>query len=612
MNLKRAIILPVMSLVSISLFSCNNKTNNNEDNKETLVALDEVINKLSSAYELEVNNSNKVKYKEVIDKTSSKEVIDEETTIYNDEMTISNGTRSLTYKKENKTISDNYLKFATVGTYRNSESSTDTFRAFFLITDYEKNGSEASTWIDSSYQLPVYKNGKDSEDGLSYLLEKSVPGQLSKQASLYTSNFIDSNLVNNIDLNASGANIKAKKIIKDNNFLTYSLTDYSYSYTEEGINTKISYSFEVYFDNLGRFISSNYSSYTGETRGDNDKYEVNVNYSYEVSYEDRTSSTTLNETRPDPMNYYLTEVKEVSAYYFDNGQKIYCEFDALPIEKYIKFEAKTYSPSKAIDLTMSVKSIDNSTSYELSGDALYIKDFGDANIVLESNTGISFNISVKVARPKLTKLTFSDTYSGAISGDKNKVIFTNTTYNKLRVNVYPSVNGVDYNDIKVKLSDDSLATINKVEEGKGFINYQLSVNDIKESKDLVITFYSESNPDIKVSVTYTIKVKLTDEELVNKVLSSTYRYKSIYDRFDGVMKFSSKTNGTIEYYNRDTNELISSTQFTYSISGTTFNINITSDNPSFGYTEGEITLDGELITLSVNLTDYVHKFNIEA
>ena len=78
------------------------------------------------------------------------------------------------------------------------------------------------------------------------------------------------------------------------------------------------------------------------------------------------------------------------------------------------------------------------------------------------------------------------------------------------------------------------------------------------------------------------------------------------------MKFSSKTNGTIEYYNRDTNELISSTQFTYSISGTTFNINITSDNPSFGYTEGEITLDGELITLSVNLTDYVHKFNIEA
>ena len=29
-------------------------------------------------------------------------------------------------------------------------------------------------------------------------------------------------------------------------------------------------------------------------------------------------------------------------------------------------------------------------------------------------------------------------------------------------------------------------------------------------------------------------------------------------------------------------------------------------------TSGEITLDGELITLSVNLTDYVHKFNIEA
>ena len=281
MNLKRAIILPVMSLVSISLFSCRNEENNNGDNKETSVALDEVINKLSSAYELEVNSSNKVKYKEVIDKTSSKEVIDEETTIYNDEMTISNGTRSLTYKKENKTISDNYLKFATVGTYRNSESSTDTFRAFFLITDYEKNGTEASTWVDSSSQLPVYKNGKDSEDGLSYLLEKSVPGQLSKQASLYTSNFIDSNLVNNIDLNASGANIKAKKIIKDNNFLTYSLTDYSYSYTEEGINTKISYSFEVNFDNLGRFISSNYSSYTGETRGDNDKYEVNVNYSYE-------------------------------------------------------------------------------------------------------------------------------------------------------------------------------------------------------------------------------------------------------------------------------------------------------------------------------------------
>lgn len=612
MNLKRTIILPVISLISISLFSCNNNENNNDDNKESLVALDEVITKLGSAYEIEVSTSNKVKYKEEIDKTSSKEVINEETTIYNDEMTISNGNRSLTYKKENKTISDNYLKFATVGTYRNSESSTDTFRAFFLITDYEKDGSESSTWIDSSYQLPIYSSGKDSEDGISYLLEKSVPSQLSKQASLYTSNFIDANLVNNIDLNASGANIKAKKVVKDNDFVTYSLTDYSYSYTEEGINIKISYSFEVNFDNEGRFISSNYSSYTGETRSDNDKYEVNVKNSYEVSYEDRISSTTLNEARPDPMNYYLTEVKEVSAYYFDNGKKIYCEFDALPIEKYVKFEAKTYSPSKAIDLTMNVKSIDNEASYELSGDALYVKDFGDANITLESNSGVSFNISVKVARPKLTKLTFTDTYSGAISGDKNKVIFTNTTYKNLRVNVFPNVNGVDYGDIKVKLSDETLASIKKVEEGKGYINYQLDVNNIEESKDLVITFYSETNPEIKVSVTYTIKIKLTEEELANKVLSSTYRYKSLYSSFDGVMKFSSKTNGTIEYYNRDTNALISTTNFTYNISGTKFNIAITSENPSYGYTEGEITLDGELITLSVNLTDYVHRFKIEA
>lgn len=612
MNLKRIIILQVMSLISISLFSCNNKGNNNGGDKESLVALDEVITKLSSAYEIEVSTSNKVKYKEEIDKTSSKEVINEETTIYNDEMTISNGNRSLTYKNENKTISDNYLKFATVGTYRNSESSTDTFRAFFLITDYEKDGSESSTWIDSSYQLPIYSSGKDSEDGISYLLEKSVPGQLSKQASLYTSNFINANLVNNIDLNASGANIKAKKVIKDNEYVTYSLTDYSYSYTEEGINIKISYSFEVNFDNFGRFISSNYSSYTGETRSDNDKYEVNVKNSYEVSYEDRISSTTLNEARPDPMNYYLTEVKEVSAYYYDNGKKVYCEFDALPIEKYIKFEAKTYSPSKAIDLTMNVKSIDNETSYELSGDALYVKDFGDANIVLESNSGVSFNISVKVARPKLTKLTFTDTYSGAISGEKNKVIFTNTTYKNLRVNVFPNVNGVDYSDIKAKLSDETLATIKKVEEGKGYINYQLDVNDIKESKDLVITFYSETNPEIKVSTTYTIKIKLTEEELANKVLSSTYRYKSLYSSFDGVMKFSSKTNGTIEYYNRDTNALISTTNFTYNISGTKFNIAITSENPSYGYTEGEITLDGELITLSVNLTDYVHRFKIEA
>ena len=612
MNLKRGIILPVMSLISISLFSCNNKGNNNGGDKESLVALDEVINKLSNAYEIEVSTSNKVKYKEEIDKTSSKEVINEETIIYNDEMTISNGNRSLTYKKENKTISDNYLKFATVGTYRNSESSTDTFRAFFLITDYEKDGSESSTWIDSSYQLPIYSSGKDSEDGISYLLEKSVPSQLSKQASLYTSNFIDANLVNNIDLNASGANIKAKKVVKDNDFVTYSLTDYSYNYTEEGINIKISYSFEVNFDNEGRFISSNYSSYTGETRSDNDKYEVNVKYSYEVSYEDRISSTTLNETRPDPMNYYLTEVKEVSAYYYDNGKKIYCEFDALPIEKYVKFEANTYSPSKAIDLTMNVKSIDNEASYELSGDALYVKDFGDANITLESNSGVSFNISVKVARPKLTKLTFTDTYSGAISGDKNKVIFTNTTYKNLRVNVFPNVNGVDYGDIKVKLSDETLASIKKVEEGKGYINYQLDVNNIEESKDLVITFYSETNPEIKVSVTYTIKIKLTEEELANKVLSSTYRYKSLYSSFDGVMKFSSKTNGTIEYYNRDTNALISTTNFTYNISGTKFNIAITSETPSYGYTEGEITLDGELITLSVNLTDYVHRFKIEA
>ena len=602
MKLNKILLLSFTSL-TFSLFSCNNENSVTENNK---VSLDEVVTALSKAYDLEVSKSSKVYSSEETTKNYSKEVVQEETNIYNDEVTISNGTRTLTYTDSNKVISDTYLKLATAKTYKESEDATDTYRIFFLITDYNNDGSDASTWVDSAYRLPIYENGKNEEDGLSYLLEKSVPGQLSKQASLYTSNFINSNLINNVDLNASNANIKATKTIDSNKNTLYKLDNFSYNYDEDGINTTMTYSFEVLIDNEGKLINSSYQYITKEARSDSDSYEVSVTNNFKIEYDERISSTTL-ETQIDPRDYYLESVSEVNAYYFDNGEKIYCELDKLPIEKYIKFEAKTYKPLKAIDLTMNVTGISDETNFEISGETLFTKSYGQTKVTLESETGANFEVDVKVLRPELTKLTFTDVYSGAISGDKNKIIFTNTTYKNLRLNVYPNVVGVDYTDIKVKLSDDSLATITKLSESKGYIDYQLEVKDIKESKDLTITFYSESKPDIKVSVTYTIKIRLTEDELYNKLLNNTYRYESIYSDFSAELTFSSKSNGKI-VYTSTTNTL--TTEFTYSISNTTFNINITSDDPAFNYNDGEITLDGETITLSVDVTAYIHKFQI--
>lgn len=592
-------LLSLSILTFLMLTSCGGKGDSSSDNssssEEPYYSLAEMSSLLSSSLiNNEIAKSNKVIYKEVYTKKEASIQTTEETwNIYNGYKSYASGREKIEYVKENRTINYPYQKVIEMRNDATYDSDL-----LFYVTDYEMgNSSDGKAVIaknDSAYILNVVSSGGDSDNGT--INRSEVRYQLSKQVSLIASNFIKSQFINNASVSNS---LPAGHKVSKDGVDKYFINNFGYGYREEDINIQINieFSFEVKDEKLLNF---NYTYTQIETRED-DSYEINQDVNYEINYEDREDAPT---TIINPEDYFLSNVSESHAYYFnDNMDKVYCELDELPCDKNVFFEAKKYSPEKAVDLTL-YPSNENPTSDEkiicVEGSNFKTVNEGIASLKVYTYTGISLELKVKVLPVKLEQINYTDVRSGIEHSNEKNYVYTNKTYTDILITLTPAK--ASYQDIDIVVDHPEIAkvTVEKIADDH-YMELTYTINDANEGDTFTVTFSSKTSPDISLSKTYICKKSLSGDEVTSYLLSHTYQYSSPYSDLVATLTFTSATTGHIVYvYTDDDNtQKIEESDFSFIINETTFTPEMTSDKPLYQYNEGKILLDLSEIVLDV-------------
>lgn len=595
-------LVPFLLLVSCKNNQNNSSTSSNSSSSSTNVSEKISLEELSTLlngelYEKEVLNSNKVTFDEIDTRGDTVYKQSETLNIYSDETSFATGNVSAEYASNEK-IEDSYKKVVTTRTYSLQ-------KVIYFVTDYE-DGSKRTTWSDNAKRLPVVDNGDINQDGISYLLASSVPGQISKQVSLISYNFIATYLLNNPDVQMS---LPSVEVIESNTEKTYKLENFSYTYSEDdNTDVTVTIEFEIKTNDNGLTLSTlRYS--TSQKRADEEAYVMDLVSKYDVFYGNRVASSTNTEII-DPTEYFLETVEEIKVFVYENGEKVYVDVNNLPIGKYINFEASVYTPSKAVDLQMYALSSSNNNVITPSGEVFETLNTGEATIKVESATGIVKEISVRVNIPEITRFVYTDASSDIeieMDGESvTRYIYTNTTYDSINVSVRPD--GALLGDVEIIVSDESVLEVEIINQTSKFIELEYTVLGNNESKKVEVTFQSKTNNEIKTTITYNIKDRLTNEEILEKFIGNSYRWDNIYTAGQyGIMTFTSETQGHIEYF--DGEEKLGESNFTFTFDGTTFTP-VMEDGALFNYNGGNMTLDGNQIIMRVDDTLYVHYYNI--
>ncbi len=602
----------LLLLPFLALAACSKQNNNSSSMSssssivEEKIELDSLITLLETNYlPREISSSSKVVFEETDMRGEDRLYTTNETlSIYDDETSYAIGKQKYEYigNSTTETVTDNYYTINTTKTYNNQ-------KVFYKVTDYE-DGTLNASWQDSAYRLPVYASGDESQNGVTYLLQSSVASQLSQQVSLRTRNFIASYLTGNPDVALA---LPRADVTKTNEKTVYSIDNFTYSYSDDDDSTtEVLIGFEITITPNNRLVESKTLYQTTSSR-DDESYVQKLESHYVVSYDERVSSTTVADLI-NPEDYFLMDVDEVKAFVYTNGTKEYVDVNNLPLNSYIHFEASVYTPSKAVDLTMSPVSSSNTDVVSISSTVFETLKTGEATLMLESATGVQFEVDVRVNIPAVLSISYVDTYSGIEIGydeNSNKVryIYTDTTYTNINVSVRPSAALVE--DIEIIVSDESVlnVTIDTQNSNANLLSLKYEVLKNNDEKVVSVTFQSKIKTDIKETITYNIKDRLSTTELIEKLTTHTYKWTNIYDKNTySLMTFENESQGTISYYSND--ECLQTVTFTYEIEGSNFIINMNTFMSPYEYDGGEITLDGEEIILSVNVTDYVHRYEV--
>lgn len=601
------LLLPMLVLAACDQTTGNSSSNSSsqEPSPETEISLEGFSNLLTmDLFEQEVENSNEVTFSEVYNQGDARILTANETlTIYNDETSFATGTEKMTYPAttsggQETSYEDSYQRIINTKTY-------GTQKVFYYVTDYA-DGTLRTTWADSAKRLPVVASGDESLDGVDYLLASSLPAQLTKQVSLLTNQFISTYLLNNPDVQMILPNVA---IETNNETTTYSLNDFTYSYTDDdGSTVTVLIEFEVDVTSQG-IVQSELHYHTTQVRED-DRYEVDDLMTYNISYGTRASSST-NTNLINPEDYFLEEVNEVRAFiYNDSWEKEYVDLNNLPLNEYITFEASDYVPAKAVDLQMYAASSTEPTIIATSGDVFETLATGEATITVESATGVEKTLEVRVNMQPISRIKYNDASSDIeteVEGSTTtRYIYTNTTYDSIYLTVSPTAASLE--DIEIEVSDPTILEVSILTTGNGFLELQYVVKENNDTQSVSVTFSSKVDESVSTTITYQIKNRLTPEEMSAYLIGHTYRWDNLYDNSSySIMTFTDETTGTISYYDGET--LLQTTTFTYTFDGVNFNP-VMADDALYGYNSGDLKLDGTQIVMRVDETLYVHYYNV--
>lgn len=578
--------IPLLFIIGTTLTGCGEEKEVIE--KTTLLEMNALLQ--GSLYKTEINNSSKATFSENYTKDDSSIQEENETwNIYSNETAGIEGNKKITYPKTNSVVEDNYNKIVKRIKYSNAD-------IIYFVTDYE-DGTKRTDWADKGDFLPVVKTGSEDYNGVQYLLESSVTGQLSKQVSLIAAQFIQSQFTSNANLQSTIPQGYKSTL---GNETKYYIEPFSYSYKEDNITTSIKVSFEfVTKDSKLISFKSNYEQIDTNSDDIEDNYTVKDENTYEVFYEERTQAP---QSLINPEDYFIQEVSEVEAYYYDEkGKEVIISLDEIPTNTYIHFKAKNYVPTKSIDIDLYATE-DASSSNEkvmiIDGTSFHSEKSGTTTIKAYTATGVEVSFDITVVPVPLKAISYTDTYSDIENSNGVKYVYSGMTYNKITVTLSPS--DAEKEDIYFVVDKPELVTITPTIEST-VISYTYEISSAAKAGDsFTVTFTSKAFPDIKKEVTYVVKEAITGEAITSYLTSHTYKWTHLYSNTTGTLTFIDSTTGKIEYSNGDV------TTFNYTINGKKINITITSENPLRDYNgEGEIMLDLSVIILGdgINVND---------
>ena len=590
-------------------------------NKSTSSLSDTVDLLVDSLYRTEVYNSSEVSFKTTTQIDESTTQVHEGTMeIYSDEHASETGSDEITYD-DGSTYKDTYTRYLGIDSINNQ-------RYLSRVTDYNA-GNVRSEWVDSAYRLPVLTTeDPDLEEGEDYLLEGSAVGQLTYQVSLYLNNFIAGNLLNNVDLAmATLPDVNVEEHLftdssKGTNYTTYTFDLYQYNYEDEGDTITNGYEFSFKLDENDRLVEGKTVLHYTQQRED-EVYKETTTDEYSLKYETRKTSS-QSTTLLNPDDYFLSEVTGYRAYYLSsNYEEIEVDLNEnLPLHRYIWFVASEYKPEKAIDLTLRPVSTTNEEVVEVNSENIYTVGPGRATVVFETATGIRIRKDIVVNDyVEIESINYTDASSGieigdVVDGKTTRYIYTDTTYNGIRVSGTPSSSLKS--DIKYEITEgEDLISLTDNSASSNYYDFTLAVVGGKAGDRVTIKFTCSADESISYEVTYIIKERLSVDELYQKILVNEYNWDNLYGESGGVLKFTSRTTFEVTYYGNfaDKTDVLGTNSYSFTLNESNNTLEVAKKSGEYdyegaNYNGGEIRLDGEVITLTVNDTDYVHRYTI--
>ncbi len=509
---KTLLILSALSLSS-ALFSCgeaNSSANNSGDeSKNTLVSVMEFLETLNNE---ETNNAVSVNVKSSERKNDDITETEETFTIGSDHSSASEG--SIAHKRNGSiTASDTFKRRRLKKTdtiIDNAKSSV--YERVYMVTDYASNALKD----DSMTIYYVFDTEDDAtEKGFSsdYILSENCNVATGAQAIGYLHDTLLAQVVNVPSFSAQDD--AYFYMTEENGSAKYTYTGV---YTEPGDlgDTNTNTVNATFYVKDNRLTSYTYS-YKLVDKADSDSDDSNayiseITQEATITYGDRSVITS--DINVD--DYFLSDVTEVQLYSSGVPGKGYEIEDPSLISQetnYISAAAKAYSPSTALDVTLTPYRSSKQSVVKANGSYFEVNDKGSADLTFKylAKTGnnqysyktIKVPVTIIGAAPKSFMIIESSNYLD------DDTLYLGQTYT-FNVGTLPSVAEQGYT---YTVSDEDVITVTKKDK-------VLTVTPQKEADSVSIVLTS-SDGTLSQAITYAVKKDPTED---NKAYLTSHTY----------------------------------------------------------------------------------------
>lgn len=435
---------------------------------------------------------------------------------------------------------------------------TNDYRLFAQVTDYEND--KFNSYNDTASKVYIIKNAEEAAasnltEG-SYILESDLLALSSSYQLPKLYEFIGVQLISSVYVSQTG--IQSFKRSKDSAGVTYScLVEYSLDGDLNDVSTTtISVEFKLNSDE-DQLLEATYFVKVDDVSKDDptDRYISETKTEVKMNYGSRESKA---EALLNCEDYFVQTISEIEILKIDNyGNRVPCDPKNFPLtSSYLFVKAKTYTPSKALEL--SVLHPTNSSNAEV----ISIDANGYMKVLKEGTTTLTFSFygldKDGIYREKEIKQVIEVTNSivdhvsilnsgpdeDTLEIGKSYVVSAFVSPSTVDQSITVSVDNPDV--LKAEVNNDNNVVITGLKGGEA-----------------TITVTSTKDPTKSVTHKYFVADDLDYKEIIT---SHTYFYETTIYKYSFTMNFNADGTGTRVQVDLSNGKSITDT-FTYRVSG---------------------------------------------